>query len=428
MGFAQVLLAAASITALGACSITGYQVSPSAPVSLPVSSQIGAVVPNAMRHVLTADYLGGRYGTHSIRWSEAAPYLTWAETDWEDATAIHRTGIKTMDYIAPNRIEPGNPLYTDDEKAFAHTCGGDRIYDQWDELLEWVTDPSSSAMRRIFARYVKLLKSLGSFDAIFEDEAGALTAYEQYDPFEPAFPCNYRNDRWLQSEIGLNQAPSLPILFNGLSGLNGDGVSLSIRLLGGSNTIGGNYEGCYNDIGDNKEDGWLWRDVENTELRIAARHKLFECMLRSTVPASDAIDARIYAYASFLLTYDRFTSIYWTYFKTPSGLHVMPESQLVAASAIRPEPSLIVALKWPGGAFVRQYERCYVKGRAVGPCAAVVNPDTGTSHPFPPEFRERYHHTLVLRGAGVLDGGTISTRGPAPPARLGAVEAAIVFR
>jgi hypothetical protein len=77
---------------------------------------------------------------------------------------------------------------------------------------------------------------------------------------------------------------------------------------------------------------------------------------------------------------------------------------------------------------VRQYRHCYLRGREVGPCAAVVNPDTGTSHPFPPELKEKYHHRLVLRGAGILDGGTISTRGPAPAANLDAVQAVIVFR
>jgi hypothetical protein len=427
MGFARVLAAPASIAALAACTITGSPVAPNAPVTLPSSGQISGVAPDAMPHVLTADYLGGTHGTHSIPWSKAAPYLTWAETDWENATAIHRAGIKTMDYIAPNRIEPGNPLYTTDGKAFAHTCGGDRIYDQWDELLEWVTNPASTSMRGIFARYVRWLKSEARFDAIFEDEDGALTAYEQYDPFKPAFPCHYRNERWLKDEIGLNQAPSLPIIFNGLAGLNGNLPSLSIRLLAGSNTIGANYEACYNDATTPKEDGWLWRDVENTELDVVRRHKLFECMLRSTTPAADSIDVRIYAYASFLLTYDPYTSIYWTYFKTPSGLHVMPETQLVATSPIRPTPAVIGTLKWPGGTFVRQYLHCYLRGREVGPCAAVVNPDTGTSYPFPPELREKYRHSLVLKGSGIIDGGTISTRGPAPPARIGAVEAVIAF-
>lgn len=428
MGFARVLVAPALIAILAACAITGYPVSPGALISPSTLAQTGDVMPGAMRHVLTADYLGGSDGTHSIPWSKAAPYLTWAETDWEDATAIHRAGIKTMDYIAPNRTEPGNPLYTDDQKAFAHTCGGNRVYDQWDQLHEWVTAPASSTMRGIFAHYVTWLKTEGTFDAIFEDEAGALTAYEQYDPFKPTLPCYYDNERWLHDEIGLNQAPSLPIVFNGLNDLNGHEPSLSMELLAGSNTIGGNYEGCYNVAWDAKEDGWLWRAVENTELRVVRRHRLFECMLRSTTPAADAIDARIYAYASFLLTYDRFSSIYWTYFMTPSGLHVMPETLLVATSPLRAAPSVIDTLKWPGGAFVRQYEYCYLKGRAVGPCAAVVNPDTGTSYPFPPELKEKYHHRLVLRGAGVLDGGTISTRGPAPPARLGPVEAVIVFR
>lgn len=428
MGFARVLVAAASIAILAACSITGYSVSPNAPISLATPAQSDDVAPDAMRHVLTADYLGGSDGTHAIPWSKAAPHLTWAETDWEDATAIHRAGIKTMDYIAPNRTEPGNPLYSEDEKTFAHTCGGDRIYDQWDELKEWVTAPASPAMRGIFARYVTWLKTEGAFDAIFEDEAGALTAYERYDPFKPTLPCYYDNERWLRDETGLNQAPSLPVIFNGLNELDGDGPSLSIRLLHGGNTIGGNYEGCYNVAWDAKEDGWLWRAVENTELQVVRRHKLFECMLRSTTPAADAIDARIYAYASFLLSYDRFTSIYWTYFKTPSRFHVLPETQLVAASPLRATPDVIGTLQWPGGAFVRQYQHCYLTGRAVGPCAAVVNPDTGTSHPFPPELREKYHHRLNLSGGGVLDGGSISIRGPAPPARIGPVEAVIVFR
>jgi hypothetical protein len=421
MNLTRLRLAGVFIIGVAACSNgSGSSVSQ----ALPPARVNSASSSSASTHVLTADYLGGTHGTHSIKWSQAAPYLTWAETDVSDATAIHDAGIKTLYYLDPNRTEPGNPFYTKHELTFAHTCGGVRVDDEHDGVTADVMNPADSKMRSLFASYVSWLKKQATFDAIFEDEAGALSAYEQYDPFVPSLPCDYSNSPWLKAETGMNQAPSLPIIFNGLSGLNGDGVSLSIALLAGSNTIGGNYEGCYDAEDQLKEDGWLWQDVENTELQVAAKNKIFECMLRSSKPAADEIDARVYAYASFMLSYNPSTSVYWTFFKTASGLHVMPESELVALSPTLPAPVSIAGLKQPGGTYARQYQECYIAGVSVGACAAVVNPDTGTSHPFP---FSQYGHTLVLGGAGVLDGGTISTDGPAPPSSVGAVEAVIAF-
>jgi hypothetical protein len=423
MNLTRPRLAGVLIIGVAACSngsgSSVLQIQPQARVT-PASSS------SPITHVLTADYLGGTHGTHSIKWSQAAPYLTWAETNASDATAIHDAGIKTLDYVAPNRTEPGgiNPFYNKNGATFAHTCAGDRIWDQWDGMTEWVMNPGSRAMRKLFARYVSWLTTQGHFDALFEDEDGALTAFERYGRFNPSLPCDYENSSWIKEEAGMNQAPSLPIIFNGLSGLNGDGPSLSIGLLDASNTIGGNYEGCYDNVKQPKEDGWLWRDVENTELQVAAKNKIFECMLRNSGQAANEIDARIYAYASFMLTYNPATSVYWTYFATSSRLHVMPESELVALSPTAPAPLTVTGLKQSGGTYARQYQECYIWGVAVGACAAVVNSDTGASHPFP--FTQ-YNHTLVLSGAGVLDGGTISTDGPAPPSSVGPVEAVIAF-
>jgi hypothetical protein len=420
MSLTRLPLAGLFVIGVVACSANGAgSPSPQAP-DLPDRD----ASPSVVTHVNTGDYLGGTYGTHSIPWSEAAPYLTWAETTTADATEIHDAGIETLDYIDPNRTSPGNPIYNDDEATFAHTCDGQRVYDTHDGVTVDVMNPNSTALQKLYARYVRGVLNQGRFDAIFEDDAGALSAFEQYDPFKPSMPCDYTNSEWINGEIALDQAPSIPVIFNGLSGLNGDSPSLSIGMLAGSNTIGGNYEGCYNFVGIPKEDGWLWQDVENTELKVAAKHKIFECMLRNPTEASQSVDARIYAYASFLLTYQLSTSVYWTYFKTTSGLHVMPESELVASSPVEPAPRTIAGLLQSGGTFARQYKRCYVKGVLVGACAAVVNSDTGSSHPFP---FSTYHHTMVLQGAGVLDGGTISTDGPAPPSSVGAVEAVIAF-
>lgn len=377
----------------------------------------------SMHHVTTADYLGPPYGTTSVSWSQAAQYLTWAETGTGDADAIAASGMKTMEYEDPNRTNVGGPMYTSNAATFATTCSGVRVHDQWDGAIEYVMNPASSAMRTVFADYVAQQKALGHFDAIFEDTAGPLSEIQVYDPFYPSLPCDYSDSAWTSAEIGLNQSVPLPVVFNGLSDLNGHSPSLSMGLLAGSNTIGGNFEECYSSNSQLKAPGWYWAATENTELEVTARNKLFECMVGDMNAASSQIDSRIYAYASFLLTYNPSTSVYRTEYATPSGLHVMPESELVPLSPTTAYPSSISALEQSGGTYARQFGQCFLKGVYVGKCAVVVNPN-GTSAPFP---YTTYHHTLVISGNGVLDSGTVATDGPAPPSTLGGIEAAIVF-
>lgn len=375
-------------------------------------------------HVITADYLGTPWGTSSIAWSSAAPYLNWAETGTADATAIHNAGIKTMYYVDPNRTQSGGPMYTSDESTFAHDCSGKRVVDTYAKsVTQYVMNPASPSMQSVFRSYVSSLLAQGHFDALFEDDAGALSAFAPYTPFS-TMPCSYNDSSWIAQETSLNQAPSIPVIVNGLSGLDGDGVSQLVGVLGGSNALGATYEQCYSSNSQPKQDGWLWATIENTELAVEAKGKAFECMLSNTSAASSEVDARLYAYASYLLTYDPASSIYRTLFATPSGLHVMPEVKLVVENPTTSTPANVSSLEEPGGTYARQYASCYLAGSSVGACAVVVNPSL-TPHAFP---FSTYHHSLTISGNGVLDGGTVSTNGAAPPATLGAEEAAIVFQ
>ena len=370
------LWAAAACVAIGSCS------GPGATPEIPrASSAQHARQKGAMTHVLTGAYLGGLYGPQ-MDWQEAAPYLTWAETDQTDATAIHNVGIKALLYLDPNRIYQGNPLYNDDDTTYAHTCPGDKIYANWDNTKMWVTNPASSSMQSLFASYVESVLAYAKYDSIFEDNAGALSAYEPYDPFYPDMPCKYKDHRWIQQEIQLNQAPPIPVIFNGLADLNNDSPSLSIGLVAGSNTVGGTWEGCYASEQQSEENGWLWADIENTELKVSAKGKAFLCMVQDIGDASSEMPARLYAEASFLLTYRPSTSIYWTYFKTPSGFTVLPETQVVATEPVVRAPKDISGLLQSGGAYAREYKACYVAGVAVGPCAAVVNSNYWASATF----------------------------------------------
>ncbi|MBV8147607.1 MAG: hypothetical protein JO092_00785, partial [Candidatus Eremiobacteraeota bacterium] len=126
----------------------------------------------------------------------------------------------------------------------------------------------------------------------------------------------------------------------------------------------------------------------------------------------------------FLLSYSPSSSILWEEFGTPSGFHVLPESLLVPLSPVVPAPASLSGLVQAGGAYGREYRQCFLAGKFVGPCAVAVNSDTGMTHPFP---FPQYTHTLTLSGSSVLDGGTVSTSGPAPPINIPATEAVIAF-
>ncbi len=378
----------------------------------------------AQAHVLTSDYLGGANGTHSISWSQAEPYLTWAETDVTDADAISSAGIKTMMYVDPNREQTGSQMDTSTESAYAHNCSGQRVTDLYNgSVTQLVTNPASSAMQSVFASYVASIAKQAHFDALFEDDAGALSAFAPYDPFS-SMPCDYTDVSWISGETALNQVSPLPIVVNGLSGLNGHGPSLAIGILDGSNTTGGVFEQCYDSVSQPKMDGWLWSTIENSEIQVAGMHKLFECMGTDSASAASVVGSRIYAYASFLMGYDPTTSVYRTMYGTASGLHEFPEMGLVALQPTISQPSSVSAYLQSGGTYARQFGACYLAGSLVGPCAVVVNPNQSVNYPFP--FTQ-YHHTLTLAGSGSLDGGTASASGAAPPATVPYDSAVIAF-
>ena len=402
-------------------SITAQQVVVTNPTPAPAPNVTPSPTPGpiAQTHLLTGDYLGGYYGTHNVAWSSAAPYLTWAQTGVTDANAIASTGIKTQFYTIPTRVASGDPMYTSDETTFAHDCSGNRITTVFGSSTQNVTDVTSSSLWNLYN--AKVSQQIGSahFDAVFEDDAGPLSAYGF-----GTLPCNYTDSAWIAGGKSLDDAAPRPVIFNGLSSFNGHDVSQSIALLGSTNTIGGNLEHCYSDDAVPEQNAWAWVAMENTELQVGQQGKLFECMLRNTSSGATAQQARTYALASFLLTYNPQTSIFWEEFGTTSGFHVEPESQLVARDPVVAQPSSVASLQTSSGAYGREYQHCYYAGAFVGPCAVAVNSDTSVQHLFP---YPQYTHTLVLNGAGVLDGGTAAFNGPAAPMYMQPETAVVAF-
>lgn len=374
-------------------------------------SLVGAVP----RHVQTADYWQGYAGTKNVPASQAARSLTWVETDVPGSQQIAPLGVKTILYTNPNREQPGDPLYGSSDDEYAHTCSGGRAIGESAYRGQLLTNPASATLARMWRRTVDAHTNEARFSAVFADEAvGA--AYAQQTP------CGFDFNRWLQQETHLFRGLGYPVVYNGLNDFWQHGVAREIALNSGS--IGGMMEECYAQLnGEHRVGGWEWWATELTEIRMARAGKYFFCYGRDLTPANQAYASRIYTYASFLLTYDPRTSVLWEYYKTPTGGHVMPESQLVAWNPVK-NVTRVAQLRAAGGAYVRAYRKCYLDGRYVGPCAAAVNPDA-----VPHELNLRgYRRTLVLQGSGVFDGGRAIVANRPPPDDLAPLGAVVAFK
>ena len=355
--------------------------------------------------------------SHGRPFSAYTSSLTWAET--YSGSAVHAAGIKSIFYTNPNRQGPGETMYTSDETTFAHTCANARIKQTGSTYTVYLMDPLAPNMVKLYTSYVKNELSQQYFDAIFDDDADDYYALA-------AMPCSFNTTTWLSAYIAEEKALLHPVFYNGLGIFSSTGgVSSSMAMNAGA--IGGMAEACYSTEWGPQPivNGSKWLTFENTEIAMAQQNKIFICYSNDLATASTAIAARIYVYASFLLTYNVNTSLLWEYFGTTSGYTVEPESKLVALSPAIATPSSITGLRTSTGVYARKYGACYIGGTSVGACAVVVNSDNVYSHAFP---YTGYHHSLSLSGGGILDSGTVSAKGAAPPANLAPRTAVIAFQ
>ncbi len=371
------------------------------------------------KHVMTGDYFDSPWGTRTVAPSRALPYLNYVRTAAANGTALHDAGFRVQVYTDPNRLAVQDPLYAaSNPSGISKTCRSEKVYDEYAGRAQYVGQPNTTILKSAYATLIESEEDLGHIDQVFMDNTGALTDFGI--KYYPSLPCSYTDVAWIDEEKEIADASPLPVIFNGLSGLHNEGLSLSIGVLAASKVAGGEYEHCFSDNSRAEQGSWPWVDTENTQLLVVSKLKQFHCQAVNTAAASSAHAARIYTIASFLMTYNPNYSILWEGFGTPSGLHVMPESGLIALNPAV-HPTSVAELKQSGGSYVRVYNSCYYRGTLIGQCAMAVNPDY-YSHPV---VLAGFHHTLALIGSGVLDGGTVSYYGAAPPSTL-AAESAVV--
>lgn len=376
------------------------------------------------KHVMTADYFMGEYGTTKVTPSQAAPYLTWAQTSVADSPAIRAAGIKTQFYVDAGKVYSGNNLTsTLSSSAYAKTCSGSTVTETEDGHTFPIVNPNNSTYQAALGHYVSSVLSQAKFDMIFEDNAGALSPYATYPNGKP---CNYSDSSWINGFIAANNTSPLGILSNGLNIFPSSLATMyapDLSLLQSKMSIGGNMEHCYSDDSQPTMSGNSWDHIENTELNVMRQGKYFECMARDLNSASGSIGPRLFTLASFLLSYDPNHAVLGEEYATPSGLHVFPESQLVALNPVVSTPSDVSSLRTSTGVYARQYNTCYLKGQLVGACVVAVDRSGPAAFPY-----SGYTHTLTISGNGILDGGTVSASGPAPPSTMSIGQGVIAFK
>ena len=376
-----------------------------------------------MLHVHTWDTDDLGPDTIHVAPAQAAPYVDALLTVPSTGGIVKAAGILSMLYTDPNRVAPGTPMYTNDETTFAHDCNNSRITVQGSP--DYLMDVHSTHLWSLWPQEVQLFQTWGAtWDYIFEDSADEIQTQKL-----SAQPCNFSQSDWTSNTNTMDDNLSLPIIYNGLglipTGYSSPGPSIGLN----PTTNGGMSEDCYS---GRTPTGYFfqphWSAEENTEITMAQAGKLFVCQSDWYVDAASAVSQRMYQYASFLLTYDRNSQYVKSEFQTPSAVHVMPETQLVATSPLVGTPSNINGLLIGSGLYGREYAACYIGGNYVGPCAALVNPNNPKNfRPLPFPWAGKYHHTLVTAGEGWYDGGTISPTGPAPPSLVAGATGLIVF-
>lgn len=419
-----------TVTALGTTStgLTATQIAvapPPTPTPNPSASPSPTPGPITMQHVAVAGFIYGYGGIPtSIPLSEVTPYVNWAFTDEQHAQAIRAAGLKLAIYTnfwrnyssdSPSDgytdLEPGGP-HADTE---ALDCNNNPLYDpNYGGGYEAdARDSAALTHAQIVSQYRE--GEYGNvYDALFSDDTGSVGGMT---------PCNYNESTYDQATNAVHTALGVPMWVNALGGA--PNPANAIDLAQPANVLGAECEQCYsyNGTQDGIQTGTSWTNVENAEIGMVAQHKVFWDYARATGDASQETGLRLYAYASFLLSFDPTYTMLEEALATPIKFPVMPETGFVPMQPLTTASS-VSGYQAPGGAYFREYAACYFRGQFVSNCAVVVNP--GSSNvPVP---STSYSHSAVLSGYGVLDtpAGTMSFNGGAVSS-LAPGTAAILF-
>lgn len=314
--------------------------------------------------------------------------------------ALAYTDPTLVPYCKPPFVAPAGacagPIgkeISSNEDAWLHAPDGARLHraDAYTHEYQDVLNPASAVTQRAYARYTAGLAAAARLDGFFADDTGS-EMNGAFDGFGGASRELAGPQAWLAAERGLIASAARPVILNG----DGEdwGPAYGGALARSRNVLGVNFEGCFSSaaIGILDQRYGNWPRMENALLADDRLARYVVCMM--TGPFAPA--QRLYALASWWLSYDSRWSVAAPVARAPDGHTVYPEYDIVPESPIRSAHARIGELA-DGGAYVREFARCYQDARNIGRCAAVVN-DRNVPIPMPSVLR-RYSQRLSVDAA-----------------------------
>lgn len=284
-------------------------------------------------------------------------------------------------------------------------------------------NPSSSALQSAYHTWSTGIVAGTKWNAFEIDDfqTGYLTWYFQYKEGATSreFDALGANADavWTAGQQNVINAAARPVFLNGIINY-GEATILAMPKV-----LGHMFESCATTITTNPVVGQAWRSNLDHLLNTTFYKRDAICV-NYAPSAADGTFYRLYGFASWLLTYDPVYSVIFESIKTADGHYTYPEQGLAVFSPLQsPAARDVLSLRLSSGVYRREFAYCYVQKVAIGPCAALVNPDS-VAHTIP-ALTYHYAHYMKLSTASWYAGGTI-TWASSPPTTLAAMSAMIV--
>lgn len=342
---------------------------------------------------------------HALAYKQAGGKLAFAYTD--PAFVPHCVAPFTAP--AGPCAGPIGSLVSSNESAWIHDKSGNRInrFYSSGNYQESLNLASSAARQAYAANNAAILAASPLLDGFFAADSGnnftAAWCAQLGCGFWYGFNANgveiASDSAYISAESGMLAAAGKPVIIDG-----SDNDTLAPAYTGAfvklPRVIGEASEGCFNDAGSlMAADGdGRWTRVENALIAMASYHKFALCY-----PAGDTSPAhRLYAYASWLLTYDPAYSVYASTVPQSDGNAIFPETQLVPAAPLASASAIAQLQK--GSLYVREFSVCAIGAVRIGSCAALVNPSSSATATIP-ALTQSYTSGVVLDAASLYSGG-----------------------
>ncbi|MHB8356125.1 MAG: hypothetical protein ACYDDQ_05495 [Vulcanimicrobiaceae bacterium] len=304
------------------------------------------------------------------------------------------------------------------ESAWLHGSDGLRLRrgDAYTHQYQEILNPASVYAQAAYHNYTLSLAESSPIDFFFADDSGSPLDGPDGTPHSGLF---YRFNgaateiagarAWIAGEDALLNAAARPVIING-GGPEG-APAYGGAFLRDPNVIGQNHEDCFSQEGSSglmSARDRVWQKMENGLLAVTRMHVYAICMMKGPpTPAN-----RIYALASWWLTYDPHWSVAATVVPAPDGHSIFPEYAIVPREPVQTIGTNISTLR-QGGVYVREFAACYQDRVPIGRCAAVVNPSPDAPSAMP-RLTVAYGLHLVLGRRSAFAGGRAAWQAGVP--------------